>query len=125
VAGKSLAGGSRAAGLKTNFKTCSFQFLRGAPSIAHMRRSLRMRCATDTFLGCNARRVILVDPGVPASIITFFNQKWRQAISVAGVLRAAAPVSRLDMANLHGLISPPISRMGESSARGHKLFMCF
>ena len=100
LAGKSLAGCCRPAGLKTNLKSCSFQLQRGAPSIALMRRSLRMRCATDTFLGCNARRVILVGPGVPASIITFFNQKWRQAISVAGVLRAVAPVSRLDMANL-------------------------
>jgi hypothetical protein len=105
--------------------TLARQLQRGAPSIALMRRSLRMRCATDTFLGCNARRVILVDPGVPASTITFFNQKWRQAISAAGALRAVAPVSRLDMANLHRLISPPISRTAESSARCNKLFMCF
>lgn len=69
-----------------------------------MRRSLRMRCATDTFLGCNASRVILVDPGVPASIITCFSQKWRQPISFAGMLRVAAPVSSPDMADLQELI---------------------
>jgi hypothetical protein len=77
-----------------------------------MRRSLRMRCATDTFLGCNASRVIFVGPAVPASIITCFSQKWRQAISAAGALRSSAPNSRLDTTHLPEvpeLVSPPIS----------------
>jgi hypothetical protein len=68
----------------------------GALRIARMRRNLRIRCATDTFLGCTGRRAIFVDPGMPASIITLLSQKWRQAISAVGAPGSAASTFRLD-----------------------------